>query len=94
MTVTNNRDRCLSDAERRRHPPDLHGRPDAPDLDRVAATATAEDGTAISRSFTNTPPAVGDTLTIPCAGEPGSDHVVVVAELVDGSRQVVLDVAV
>ncbi|MEN6343554.1 MAG: hypothetical protein ABFC89_13460 [Methanospirillum sp.] len=53
-----------------------------------------DDGTAITGSFANTPPAVGDTLRIADAGNPGSDHVVVVAELVDGSRQVVLDIAV
>ncbi|HIH04239.1 MAG TPA: hypothetical protein HA263_10490, partial [Methanoregulaceae archaeon] len=57
-------------------------------------TGTGADGTAITGSFANTPPAIGDTLTITGAGNPGSDHVVVVAELVDGSRQVVLDAVV
>jgi FlaG/FlaF family flagellin (archaellin) len=65
---------------------------DVPSLHALDVTATAEDGTAIARSFVNTPPAVGDVLTLPGAGNPGSDHVVVVAQLVDGSRQVVLDV--
>ena len=67
---------------------------DVPVLYRLDATATAEDGTAIDGSFANTPPAVGDVLTLHGAGTTGSDRVVVVAQLVDGSRQVVLDVVV
>ena len=57
-------------------------------------TGTGVDGTAITGVFPHTPPAIGDTLTLTGAGNPGRDHVVVVAELVDGSRQVVLDVVV
>ena len=67
---------------------------DVPMLYRLDITATAEDGAAIEDTFDNTPPAVGDTRTLPGAGNPGSDHVVVVAQLVDGSRHVVLDVSV
>ena len=67
---------------------------DNPSLHRLEVTATAPDGIAIDDSFANTPPAVGDVLTIPDAGNAGGDHVVVVAQLVDGSRQVVLDVVV
>jgi FlaG/FlaF family flagellin (archaellin) len=67
---------------------------DVPSLARLVVTGEEADGTAISDSFPNTPPAVGDTLPLTGAGNPGGDHVVVVAELVDGSRQVVLDVVV
>ena len=67
---------------------------DVPSLYTLEATATAEDGTAVSLPFAKTPPAAGDTLTLPGAGTPGRDRVVVVAGLVDGSRQVVLDVAI
>ena len=70
------------------------GGEDNPSLARLDVTGAEADGTAIDDSFPNTPPAVGETLTIPDAGNAGSDHVVVVAELVDGSRQVVLDVVV
>ncbi len=70
------------------------GGEDNPSLARLDVTGAEADGTAIDASFPNTPPAVGDVLTIPDAGNAGNDHVVVVAELVDGSRQVVLDVVV
>lgn len=62
-----------------------------PTLYLLDATATAEDGATIAGSFPNTPPAAGDTLTIAGAGNPGPDHLIVIAELSDGSRQVVLD---
>lgn len=52
------------------------------------------DGTAFGGSFASAPPAVEDILTLPGAGNHGNDHVVVVAELVDGSRLVVIDVDV
>jgi FlaG/FlaF family flagellin (archaellin) len=67
---------------------------DVPSLHALDVTVTAEDSTTVGGPFPGTPPAVGDVLTLPGAGTPGSDHVVVVAELVDGSRQVVLDVTV
>ncbi|NLX48598.1 MAG: type IV pilin [Methanospirillum sp.] len=67
---------------------------DNPSLHRLEVTGAEADGTAIDDSFANTPPAVGETLTIPDAGNAGGDHVVVVAQLVDGSRQVILDVVV
>ncbi len=70
------------------------GGEDHPSLARLDVTGAEVDGTAIDDAFLNTPPAVGDTLTTPDAGNAGGDHVVVVAELVDGSRQVVLDVIV
>ena len=70
------------------------GGKDNPSLSLLDITGTEADGTPITGSFTGTPPAVGDTLTITGAGNAGSDHVVVVAQLVDGSRQVVLDVVV
>jgi archaeal type IV pilus assembly protein PilA len=66
---------------------------DVPSLAGLDVTATAEDGTGTNGSF-DTPPAVGDVLPLTDAGNPGKDHVVVVAQLVDGSRQVVLDVVV
>ncbi len=72
----------------------LEGSRDVPSLHALTVTGTEADGTAITGSFANTPPNVGDTLRISNAGKPGSDHVVVVAELVDGSKQVVLDVVV
>ncbi len=71
-----------------------HGGRDNPMLWKLDVTGAEADGTAISVSFPNMPPAIGDTLRLPSTGNPGSDHVVVVAELVDGSRQVVLDVVV
>lgn len=67
---------------------------DVPSLHALDITGTEADGTAIAGSFAAMPPSVGDTLILPGTGNPGSDHVVVVAELVDGSRQVVLDVTV
>ena len=67
---------------------------DVPSLYTLEATATAEDGTVVSRPFANAPPAAGDTLALDGAGTPGRDRVVVVAGLVDGSKQVVLDVEV
>ncbi|NLX48605.1 MAG: type IV pilin [Methanospirillum sp.] len=70
------------------------GGEDNPSLHRLDVTGAEADGTAIDDSFPNTPPAVGDTLRIAGAGSPENDRVVVVAELVDGSRQVVLDVVV
>ncbi len=72
----------------------LEGRRDVPMLFKLTVTGTEADGTAIAGSFANTPPVIGDTLVIPGDGNPGNDHVVVVAELVDGSRQVVLDTVV
>ncbi|MEN6518930.1 MAG: hypothetical protein ABFC38_12260 [Methanospirillum sp.] len=39
-------------------------------------------------------PAVGDILTPACAGNPGPGHGVVIALLIDGSRQVVLEAVV
>lgn len=63
-------------------------------LYRLDVAGTEAGGTAIKDSFANTPPATGDTLTISGAGTAGNDHVVVVAKLVDGSRQVVLDVSI
>lgn len=68
-----------------------HGGEDNPRLFLLDVTGATADGTPIAGSFAGTPPAVGDTLVIPGAGTGGSDHVVVVAQLVDGSRQVVLD---
>ena len=65
-----------------------------PRLHALTVTGTEADGTAITGSFANTPPAIGDTLTLTGAGNPGRDRVIVVAELVDGSRQVVLDTVV
>lgn len=50
----------------------------------ISQCYTAADGSA----------AVGESLPLAGAGNPGSDHVGVVAQLVDGSRQVVLDVFV
>ena len=70
------------------------GGEDNPSLYSLDVTVAEADSTAIDDSFANTPPAVGDVLTIPDAGNAGGDHVVVVAQLVDGSRQVVLDVTV
>ncbi len=67
---------------------------DVPVLYHLDITGTEADGTPISGSFADTPPTAGDTLTLPGAGSPGSDHVVVVAQLVDGSRHVVLDISV
>ena len=62
---------------------------DIPSLHALEVTATAEDGTVVSGSFAGVP-AAGDTLTLFGAGTPGRDRV----ELVDGSKQVVPDVAV
>ena len=70
------------------------GGEDNPSLYSLDVAGAEADGTAIDDSFANTPPAVGDVLTIPDAGNAGWDHVVVVAQLVDGSRQIVLDVVV
>lgn len=61
---------------------------DNPSLARLDVTGAEADGTAIDDSFANTPPAVGDTLTISDADSADGDHV----ELVDGSRQIVLDI--
>ena len=68
------------------------GGQDVPSLHTLEVTATAEDGAANSGSFARTPPSAGDTMTLP--GTPGRDRVIVVAGLVDGSKQVVLDVGV
>ena len=61
------------------------GGEDNPSLARLNVTGAEADGTAIDDSFANTPPAVGDTLTISDADSADGDHV----ELVDGSRQIV-----
>ncbi|MEN6518928.1 MAG: hypothetical protein ABFC38_12250 [Methanospirillum sp.] len=70
------------------------GGQDSPSLHALTVTGTEADGMAISGSFANTPPAVGDILTLTGVGNAGGDHMVVAAGLAACSRRVILDTVV